>query len=80
MRDALIVLNMVVVCVVIFLVIETTYRGYQWLFPRTPQKMVIIVEHNITADGIDGTFDITTDVISVAIAIEEATREAIGRR
>lgn len=72
-------LKIAAICVAVVVVMETTGRGYQKFFPKPVQEIRIIVEHHITADGIDGTFDITTDVLSVAMGVEEATRKALAQ-
>lgn len=72
-------LKFAAICVAVVVVMETAGRGYQKIFPKPAQEIKIIVEHHITADGIDGTFDITTDVLSVAIGVEEATKKALDQ-
>jgi hypothetical protein len=79
MEKVFVILRLVAICVVVVVVVETTGRAYRLLFPVPAREVRVIVEHHLTADGVDGTFDITTDVISVALGVEEATRKAMGK-
>lgn len=67
----------VCILVTIVFVMESAGRVYRKLFPMPVQEIRIVVVHHLTADGIEGTFDITTDVLSVAMGVEAAAKKAI---
>lgn len=79
MKTLIFVVKMIGIMVAVVVVINTAERGYNKLFPKTPQEIRIVVEHHLTAEGVDGKFDITTDILSVAMGIEESTKKSLSQ-
>jgi hypothetical protein len=79
METLVFVVKMIGIMVAVVVVMNTAERGYKKFFPEPAQEIRIVVEHHLTAEGVDGKFDITTDVISVAMGIEEGARKSLSQ-
>lgn len=77
MESIIYLAKLIGLCIVLVVVMETTTKVYRKVVPPPQPELKIIVEHHVSADGINGKIDITTDVLAVAIAIEDGTKTAL---
>lgn len=76
MEAAISILKIVGLLIFCVVVLQTAERTYQRVFPKPQPTMLIVVEHRIIADNLESSVDITTNVLSVALGVEEAAKRS----